>query len=59
MATLLPFSVTLPRLALPLLKTTEPVAKPPYWPETVAVSVTAWPTLEGFGPESNFVVVLA
>jgi hypothetical protein len=33
------FSVAVPSVLLPALKVTDPVAKPPYWPVTVAVNV--------------------
>ena len=54
-----PLSQTVPRVVLPLLKVTEPVAMPPYCPETVVVKVTFWARSEGFGDEVKVVVELA
>jgi hypothetical protein len=49
----------LPKLVLPLLNATEPVAVPPNCPETVAVSVTDAPEAEGFSDETSAVEELA
>ena len=52
-----PLSGALPRLVLPLLNVTAPVAVPPYCPVpvTVAVKLTDCPTTEGFTDEVNVV----
>jgi hypothetical protein len=55
----LPVRDALPRLVLPLLNVMVPVTVPPNCPETVAVKVTDWPELEGFGEEVNVVLELA
>jgi hypothetical protein len=52
----LPLREALPRLVLPLLNVTVPVAVPPNCPETVAVKVTDWPEGEGFSDEVKVVV---
>jgi len=44
-----------PRLVLPLLKVTVPVAVPPNCPETVAVKVTDCAVTEGLGDEVKVV----
>jgi len=54
-----PLKETFPRLVLPLLNVTMPVAVPPYFPETVAVKVTDCPEAEGFTDETNAVEELA
>jgi hypothetical protein len=54
-----PLREALPRLVLPLLNVTVPVAMPPYCPVTVAVRFTDCPTAEGFNDEPNAVEELA
>jgi hypothetical protein len=54
-----PLRDTPPRLVLPLLNVTEPVATPPYCPDTAAVMVADCPKLEGFADEVKVVVELA
>jgi hypothetical protein len=54
-----PLREALPRLVLPLLNVTVPVAMPPYCPVTVAVRFTDCPTAEGFNDETNAVEELA
>jgi hypothetical protein len=46
-------------VVLPVAKVTEPEGVPPKAPVTVAVNVTACPTLEGFGAAVTVVVVAA
>jgi len=54
-----PLKGTVPRLVLPLLNVTEPVATPPYSPEMFTVRLTDCPKLEGFADEINVAVELA
>jgi hypothetical protein len=51
-------SVTVPIAVVPFIKVTEPVGAPKLL-ETVAVSVTAWPMLEGLSEDASVAVVLA
>jgi hypothetical protein len=52
-----PLKFDVPKIVVPFLNVTLPVA-PPGAPElTVAVNVTAWPDVEGFGLELKVVVV--
>ena len=51
-----PFSVPMPRLVVPSLKTTNPVATPTL-PRTVAARVTPLPASAGFWDEVNVVVL--
>ena len=57
-ATPAPFNVTSPRGAPPLKKVTSPVGVPSE-AVTVAVNVTDWPKLDGFGDEVTDVVDVA
>jgi hypothetical protein len=50
-------TVTVPNVAVPFLKTTDPVAVPPNCGDTVAVKVTLVPGAEGFCDEISPVVV--
>jgi hypothetical protein len=54
-----PLSDTVPRLVLPLLNITVPVATPPNCPDTAAVRLTDCPKLEGFSDDFKVVEVLA
>ena len=51
------FNVAVPSVDPPSKKVTVPVGVPGSGDETFAVRVTDWPNTEGFGPESNDVVV--
>jgi hypothetical protein len=55
----LPLNDALPRLVLPLLKVTVPVAVPPNCPATVAVKLTDCPSTEGFTDEVSAIEELA
>jgi predicted small secreted protein len=48
-----------PRVVDPLEKVTVPVAVPPYSSVTVAVKVTACPTVDGFGDDAKRSEVVA
>ena len=53
-------SVAFPRLAVPFIKVTVPPGVPALAPVvTVAVNVTAWPNVDGFGEEPVMVEVVA
>ena len=49
-----PLRDAVPRLVLPLLNVTVPVAVPPNCPVTVAVRIADCPKVEGFTDEVNF-----
>jgi hypothetical protein len=47
-------SIPVPRVVVPSVNVTVPVGVPPV-PVTVAVKVTCWPSVDGFGEEMRLV----